>query len=67
MKLIEIQSSDSPLAKGDVVLEKLLSVNVSINLINQREGGLVDMKASKDKALTKEGRPCVIPRTDLIC
>lgn len=32
-------------------MKKVLSVNVSIDLINHCEGGFVDMKASKERAL----------------
>lgn len=36
-------------------MKKVFSVNVSIDLINQCEEGLVDMKASKEKALMEAG------------
>lgn len=50
MELIGIQSSDCPFAKREnVLMEKVLSVKVTIDLINQCEGGFLDMKASKEK------------------
>lgn len=50
MELIGIQSSDCPFAEREnVLMEKVLSVKVTIDLINQCEGGFLDMKASKEK------------------